>query len=194
MTKRLQKSSCKGNILVVDDQPDSLEVLSIILESEDYQVRQAINAHVALKTIELQKPELIMLDVIMPEIDGYEVCKKLKSNPETKDIPVIFLSSLDRGIDKNKAFEVGGVDFILKPFMLEEVLARVAHHLTIRRLEIKLNRRKQELRQQNYRLQTQIYICQQADKDLKTFKASLEARDRELQAMKCKLKDMRRHY
>ncbi len=190
MIKKLQKPDCKGNILIVDDQPDNLEVLSIILESEGYQVKQAINGDIALKTIELQEPELIMLDIRMPDIDGYEVCQKLKSNLKTKDIPVIFLSGLDRGIDQNKAFEVGGVDFILKPFMLEEILARVAHHLSVRRLEIKLNLRKKELRQQNYHLKTQIDICQQIEKDVRIFQASLKARDREFQGMTGKLKSI----
>ena len=193
MTKKLQKSDCKGNILIVDDQPDNLEVLSIILESEGYQVRQAVNADIAFKTIEIQAPELIMLDIRMPEIDGYEVCQKLKSNPETEDIPVMFLSGLGRGIDKSKALEVGCVDFIIKPFELEEVLARVAHHLTIRKLEIELNRRRQELAQQNYRLQTQIYICQKAGKDLEIFKASLKARGKEIQAITGKLKNIQPH-
>jgi DNA-binding response OmpR family regulator len=194
MTKILQSMDCKADILIIDDQPDNLEVLSIILESEGYQVRQASNADVAFKSIDIQVPELIMLDIRMPDIDGYEVCHILKSNPKMKDIPVMFLSALGRGIDKSKAFEAGGVDFIIKPFQLEEVLTRVAHHLTIYRLKIKLNRRKQQLRQQNPCLQTQIYACQQVRKDLEIFDASLKARYREFQVIRGKLKNIQSHY
>lgn len=156
--------------------------------------KQVMPILLAFKGIDIQVPELIMLDVRMPEIDGYELCEKLKSNPETQGIPVIFLTGLGRGIDKSKAFEAGGVDFIVKPFQLEEVLARVAHHLTICRLEIKLNQRKQQIRQQNSRLQTQIYTCQQVRKDLEIFKASLKARDRELQLITSKLKNIQSYY
>jgi len=184
MTTILQKSGCKGNILVVDDEPDNLEVLSIILESEGYQVRQALNANIAFKTIELQVPELIILDIRMPEIDGYEVCELLKSRLNTKDIPVIFLSGLSRDIDKNKGIKIGGVDFLTKPFMLEEVLAKVEHHLTIRRLEIKVEQRKHELKQQSYQ-----YI----ENKSKRFKASSKARDRKLQVTVCELQNMQPH-
>ncbi|MBV6625693.1 MAG: response regulator [Rivularia sp. (in: Bacteria)] len=181
MTKILQKSGCTGNILVIDDEPDNLEVLSIILESEGYQVRQAINAEMAFKTIKVKLPELILLDVRMPEIDGYELCQKLKSNSDTKDIPIIFLSGLARNIDKRKGFEVGAVDFITKPFHLQETLARVKHQLTIRRLELELKQRESELSQQNNRLKTEIFSRQQAENELKNCKILLEARNRQLQ-------------
>ncbi|MEO1431020.1 MAG: response regulator [Cyanobacteria bacterium J06633_8] len=183
MTTILEKSGCKGNILVVDDEPDNLEVLSIILESEGYQVRQAINANIALKTIKFQLPELILLDIKMPEIDGYQLCRKLKSNSETKDIPVIFLSGLARDIDKCKGFEVGAVDFVVKPFHLQETLARVQHHLTIRRLELELQQRNHELSQQQNRLETEICIRQQAENELENCKILLEAKNRQLQTI-----------
>ncbi|AFY53437.1 response regulator containing a CheY-like receiver domain and a GGDEF domain [Rivularia sp. PCC 7116] len=183
MTTILQTLGCKGNILVVDDEPDNLEVLSIILESEGYQVRQAINANIALKTIKLKLPELILLDIKMPEIDGYQLCQKLKSNSETKDIPVIFLSGLARDIDKCKGFEVGAVDFIIKPFHLQETLARVKHQLTIRKLELELQQRNHELSQQNNRLETEVYIRQQAENELESCKLLLEAKNRQIQTI-----------
>lgn len=193
MTTILQKSGCKGNILVVDDERDNLELLSTILESEGYQVRQAINADIAFRSIKLQPPELILLDIRMPEIDGYQLCQQLKSNPEIKDIPVIFVSGLGRDNDKGKGFEVGAVDFITKPFQLEETIARVKHQLTIRRLEIELKRTNHELSQQKYRLQVEIYIRQQAENKLKNSKVLLETTDRQLQAVLIELQNMQPH-
>lgn len=183
MTTILQKSGCKGNILIVDDEPDNLEVLSTILESEGYQVRQAINADVALKTIQIQPPELIILDIRMPKVDGYQLCQLLKSNPKTKYIPVIFLSALGKENDKGKGFELGAVDFINKPFELNEVLAKVKGQLTIRRLQIKLKEVNSELSYHNHRLQSKIHFHQQVENELSRSNISLEARNHQLQIM-----------
>ncbi|MEO1375583.1 MAG: response regulator [Cyanobacteria bacterium J06635_10] len=112
----------KADILIVDDEPDNLRLLSTILESQGYKVRQAVNAYIALKTLEIQPPDLILLDILMPEVDGYQLCQQFKRNSTTKEIPVIFLSALARGLDRKKGFQVGGADFLTKPFELEEVL------------------------------------------------------------------------
>ena len=105
-----------ANILLIDDNPQNLAALSRILSEQHYQVRTAINGQVALKSIQHRPPDLILLDIMMPNMDGYEVCSVLKAQDETRDIPIIFLSALDAPLDKVKAFQVGGVDYITKPF------------------------------------------------------------------------------
>lgn len=123
----------QAKILIVDDQPDNLRLLSQILVKHGYEVRKAINGSTALMGVEKFAPDLILLDINMPGIDGYEVCKKLKSDRQTKHITVIFLSASDQVMDKVRAFEVGGVDYITKPFQVPEVLARVKTQIKIRR-------------------------------------------------------------
>lgn len=135
----------QADILIVDDEPDNLRLLSTILESQDYQVRQAVNADIALKTVELKPPDLILLDILMPQVDGYQLCKQLKYNSATKEIPVIFLSALARGLDRKKGFQAGAADYLSKPFEIEEVLARVQHQLTICQLKLQLQQKNQEL-------------------------------------------------
>ncbi|MEG4943272.1 response regulator [Microcoleus sp. F4-D5] len=135
-----------ANLLVVDDTPDNLRLLSTMLSNKGYKVRGVINGEMALKAARSTPPDLILLDITMPQMNGYEVCQHLKADARTSSIPVIFLSALDRVLDKVKAFAVGGVDYITKPFHLEEVLARVENQLTIQRLQKKLH-------EQNARLQ-----------------------------------------
>lgn len=138
----------KVNILVVDDKPDNLRLLSALLSQLGYEVRKVINGQTALKTIQAAPPDLILLDVMMPDMNGYEVCQHLKASPLTSDIPVIFISALDEVLDKVKAFAVGGVDYITKPFSEEEVFARVENNLTIRRLQKQLSLRNAQLQQE----------------------------------------------
>lgn len=126
-----QTQSYQADILIVDDTPDNLRILTSMLQSYGYRVRPAINGQVALTAVEQTQPDLILLDIMMPGLTGYEVCAQLKSNPLTRDIPVIFISALDDTLDKVKAFEIGGIDYIVKPFQLEEVLARIENHLTL---------------------------------------------------------------
>lgn len=132
----------KKDILIVDDMADNLRVLSSILTREGYSVRKALNWQMALTATQTVLPDLILLDIMMPEVDGYEICQTLKASELTADIPVIFISALDDVFDKVKAFKVGGVDYITKPFEFQEVLVRVQNQLALRsaRLEIlKLN-------------------------------------------------------
>lgn len=121
-----------ANILIVDDIPDNLKVLGSILKEEGYKVRPVLNGELALQVAEKEKPDLIILDIMMPGMDGYEICSQLKGNSGLKDIPVIFISALNDTNDIIKAFDVGGVDYITKPFRGEEVKARVATHLKIK--------------------------------------------------------------
>ncbi len=122
------------NILIVDDTPANLDVLSSMLTKRGYKVRPAPNGALALRAAQSTPPDLVLLDILMPEMDGFAVCERLKSHPKTKDIPIIFISALDDALDKVKAFRAGGVDYITKPFQLEEVLARIDNHLSLDRL------------------------------------------------------------
>jgi PAS domain S-box-containing protein len=128
----------KASILIVDDTPDNLRLLSKMLMERGYKVRPAPSGAHALATTGKEIPDLILLDVIMPEMDGYEVCRQLKAGEGTKDIPIIFLSALNEVEDKVRGFEAGGVDFITKPFHAKDVMVRVETHLKISNLQHKL--------------------------------------------------------
>lgn len=130
----------QGNILIVDDTPANLRLLSNMLSDQGYKVRSVINGQMALTAIHAAPPDLILLDIRMPGMSGYEVCTALKADATTREIPVIFISALDEIQDKVKAFTVGGVDYVTKPFQFEEVLARVETHLTLRNLQRQLQR------------------------------------------------------
>ena len=135
---KTQGSAAKANILIVDDTPDNLRFLSTMLIERGYKVRSALNGAMALKGVEAAPPDLILLDINMPEINGYQVCEELKKSKKNRDIPVIFLSALDDTLDKVKAFACGGADYITKPFQFEEVLVRVENQLSIRYLQQQL--------------------------------------------------------
>ncbi|HBE17175.1 MAG TPA: hybrid sensor histidine kinase/response regulator [Cyanobacteria bacterium UBA11159] len=142
----------KGNILVVDDTPNNLRLLSEMLTDRGYKVRQALNGQMALATLHRLPPDLILLDINMPGMNGYEVCQKIKADYQTRDIPIIFISALDDVLDKVKAFQIGGGDYITKPFQVEEVIARVENQLKIRRLSLQLQEKVERL-QQSERIQ-----------------------------------------
>ncbi len=127
--------STKANILVVDDTRDNLRLLSGILTEYGYQVRPVSDGHKALSAARAKPPDLILLDIMMPGMDGYEVCEHLKADERTQDVPIIFISALNETFDKVKAFSLGGVDYITKPFQTEEVLARVKTHVNLRRIQ-----------------------------------------------------------
>ncbi|MGV0023501.1 diguanylate cyclase domain-containing protein [Phormidesmis priestleyi] len=142
-------TSDSANILLVDDHLNSLQALSLLLARQGYRIRKATSGQVALQTIGVELPDLILLDIQMPQMDGYEVCARLKADPLTCDIPVIFLTALDDVADKVAAFSAGGIDYITKPFQASEVLARVQNQLTIQR-------QRRQLLAQNLRLQQEI--------------------------------------
>lgn len=128
----------KANILVVDDTPDNLRLLSAMLTAQGYEVRKALNGKMALTACQMLLPDVILLDINMPGMDGYEVCKQLKSENNTSEVPVIFISALDDVLDKVKAFDVGGVDYITKPFHGAEVVLRIENQINLRLLQNKL--------------------------------------------------------
>jgi PAS domain S-box-containing protein len=128
----------QNDILIVDDTRESLRVLIQILTEQGYRVRPVLNGEFALQIVRKSLPDLILLDIMMPEPDGYEVCRRLKAEEHTRDVPVIFISALNETADIIKAFELGGVDYITKPFQKEEVLARVKTHLNLRSMQIQM--------------------------------------------------------
>lgn len=135
----------KANILIVDDTPANLRLLTGILAEHGYKVRAAPDGTLALQAAQSDPPDLILLDIRMPGMDGYVVCVQLKADERTRDIPVIFLSALSEAMDKVKAFSVGGVDYVTKPFQTTEVLARVETHLALRNLQKSLEQQIAEL-------------------------------------------------
>ncbi|MBD1826922.1 EAL domain-containing protein [Microcoleus vaginatus GB1-A2] len=149
----------RGNILIVDDLPDNLRLLRDTLRAEGYKVRSALTGEMAIRAAQSPSTELILLDIKLPDIDGYEVCRQLKSDERTADIPIIFLSALNETFNKVQGLAAGGVDYIAKPFQVEEVLARVETHLTIGRLQ-------QRLQQQNLHLLREIEERQRLEESL----------------------------
>jgi putative two-component system response regulator len=147
-------------ILAVDDTPASLRLLTDILSGEGYSVRSAINGELALKAAMAQPPQLILLDVNMPGMDGFEVCRRLKQEQKLHDVPVIFVSALSETPDKLKGFDIGGVDYVTKPFQREELLARVRTHLELyglqNHLEEMVEARTRSLQESENRLQNNL--------------------------------------
>lgn len=156
----------KANILVIDDTPENLNLLSAMLTEQGYKVRSVTKGATGLRGAQAAPPDLILLDINMPQMNGYEVCEQLKADDRTREVPVIFISALEDVLDKVKAFAVGGVDYITKPFQVEEVLARIDLHLTAQRLQ-------QQLVAQNLRLQQEIRDRERAEeKFAKAFRSS----------------------
>ena len=140
-------------ILIVDDNLDNLKLLSDMLGKNGYKTRRAISANLALQALNATRFDLILLDITMPDMNGYELCKQIKSNPKFAEIPIIFISALNDVLDKVKAFNVGGVDYITKPFQIEEVTARVDNQLRIVSLQYDLKRLNQQLDDKNQLLE-----------------------------------------
>lgn len=136
-----------GDILIVDDKPDNLRLLSAMLSDRGYDIRAVMRGSAALMGAQAQPPDLILLDINMPEMNGYEVCQHLKQNQLTQNIPVIFISALNEVLDKVKAFTFGGVDYITKPFQEEEVFARIETQLSLRRMQLALQAQNDRLQQ-----------------------------------------------
>ncbi|HIK29844.1 MAG TPA: EAL domain-containing protein [Oscillatoriales cyanobacterium M59_W2019_021] len=160
-------SETQPDILIVDDTPENLRLLTRMLTKRGYKVRQAKSGIMALQAVAALPPDLILLDIMMPGMDGYEVCQHLKANPQSAEIPVIFLSSLNGVLDKVKAFQMGGADYISKPFQLEEVISRVQNQLVLvsaqrqirqlnAELEARVRRRTAQLERANQHLQREI--------------------------------------
>jgi putative two-component system response regulator len=133
-----EEAAKHGDILIVDDTPENLRILWELLRSEGYNSRAVSDGAAAIEAATASPPDLILLDIVMPTLDGFEVCRRLKQDPRLRNVPVIFLSALDDVGDKVKAFTAGGVDYIAKPFQFPEVRMRVETHLRLRRLQVEL--------------------------------------------------------
>lgn len=162
-----ERLSSKQEVMVVDDTPTSLHLLARILSTAGYTVRPALNGRIAIASALNDPPDLVLLDVAMPEEDGYHVCARFKEDERTKLIPIIFVSARDESEAVVKGFSVGGVDYITKPFSSSEVLARVRTHLDLRSLQKQL-----EIR--NVQLQREIRVREQVEKELRRHKTHLE--------------------
>jgi len=138
MTNTNKTDAIPGNILVVDDVPANLTLLTAMLKEKGHRVRPVPDGKLALKAVENEPPDLILLDITMPEMDGFEVCRRLKQDMRFQDIPIIFISALTETLDKVKAFGSGGVDYVTKPFQFDEVEARVETHLKLHRYQSQL--------------------------------------------------------
>ncbi len=149
-----QDQAFKGDILIVDDTPDNLRFLSTTLVERGYEVRCVLNGAMALTSARTSPPTLILLDIKMSDLDGYEVCQQLKASPATSDIPVIFLSALDEAINKVRAFAVGGVDYITKPFQVEEVIARIENQMALQSAKAEIFQLNAQLLEQRVRERT----------------------------------------
>lgn len=165
------------SILVADDQPFNVQILVKLLEQAQFHVLVATGGQAAVTVAQKKPLDLILLDVVMPDLDGFEVCRRLKANPDTQDIPIIFISALNETFNKVEAFAVGGADYVTKPFQVEEVLVRVKHQLALRsakaelamlnqELEERVQARTAELEETNRRLQQEIFDHAQAQAQL----------------------------
>ena len=156
IVKTISEENLAVTILIVDDQLSNLKILANLLENNNYKVKKALDGESALISIDKEIPDLILLDIKMPNFSGYEVCQHLKYNLKTKDIPVIFISALAEVFDQVKASEVGAIDYITKPFQEEEVLARVKSQLTIQQQKKLLEQEKNRLKIERENLQKEI--------------------------------------
>ncbi|MBD2328710.1 response regulator [Alkalinema sp. FACHB-956] len=168
----------RADILIVDDKADNVRLLSEILGSEGYKSRKVLSGSHALDSAQLDPPDLILLDIMMPGMDGYETCQQLKANPRTQEIPIIFLSALSDTEDKVKALELGGVDYITKPFQKEEVIARVKTHLRIQNLTQTLRAQNIQLAEEIEHRKTVEVALKQALEDLKTTQQQMIAHEK----------------
>lgn len=144
-------------VLIVDDEPNNLKVLARIVMEAGWQVRVEVEGKAAIAQCEANAPDLILLDVMLPDLNGFDVCQHLKQNPKTQHIPIIFMTALNSTTDRARGFQVGAVDYITKPFHIEDVLARLTVHLKIRQMERLLHHKNHQLERLNAKLQQQVH-------------------------------------
>ncbi len=177
-----QSEPTQKTILIVDDIPENLQLLSHMLKEHGYAVRATTSGPGALKSVQIAPPDIILLDITMPGMNGYEVCRLLKHDAQTAHIPIIFISALDEVMNKVEAFKVGGVDYVTKPFHVDEVLARVKTHLSLRRMQ-------QQLQEQNSQLQQQIIERTRAEATLRDVNQQLITLVEKLEYMRDQLRE-----
>lgn len=168
------KKEKKDYILLVDDDPQTLEIFSLYLESLDYEVLMAMDGAEAIEIAKEKFPDIILLDIMMPEINGFDTCRKLKAMEATKEIPIIFITAISNTDSKIKGFNIGAVDYITKPFEYGEVRARLKTHLTLRKLQ-------RQLEENNEQLKQEITEREKAERTLKQTLEKLESKNQELE-------------
>ncbi len=159
----------RKNILIIEDNPQEVKSLAQILTREKYRIRPATSGLVGLKAAEAEPPDLILLDIKLPDISGFEICERLKKKRKTRGIPVVFISALDEVENKVKAFSQGGVDYITKPFYAQEVLSRIKTQISLRNMQKRLEHKNKQLRKE-------VNIRKQVEKSLKTAYDEMEKR------------------
>lgn len=159
--------------LIVDDIPANLDILRHLLESDGFRVLAATNGPAALQIAARTQPDLVLLDVMMPELDGFETCRQLKQDASQANLPVLFITAQHEVSAVIRGFAVGGVDYIVKPFQKEEVLARVRTHLRLRQLNLALSERNRELEQLTAELRTRTLALEDALANIRTLKGLL---------------------
>lgn len=178
MTESRTRPTTGAEVLIVDDTPGSLNLLEELLSQAGHIVRAAQSGAMALRSARLRPPDLILLDVRMPGMDGYELCRRLKGDPATRDVPVIFLSALRETGDMVKGFAAGAVDYIAKPFQGEEVLARVRTHLELHQLQTRLEERVAERTEQLARSEAELRDSRERLRELTAFLQSVREDER----------------
>ncbi len=166
----------RGSILIVDDSLNNLLLLELILSRKGYKVEAASSGQLALDSVDLAQPDLILLDIMMPDMNGYEVCSRLKASDRTRGIPIIFLSAVVEASEKVKAFNAGGADYITKPFQAVEVVARVENQLRLRELEL-------QLRDKNLMLQQEIAYREQAERETRLLLATTKSQKEKIEEL-----------
>lgn len=162
----LVKTTVKGKILIVDDTPTNIGVILSYLRDQGFKMLVAEDGESAIEQVAFIKPDLILMDVMMPGLNGFETCARLKADADTKDIPIIFMSALNETVDKVKGFQIGAVDYITKPFQQEEVLARIKTHLKLEKLQKTLKTTNASLEQ---RIRERTVLLQEANQELDRF-------------------------
>ncbi|MUH00478.1 diguanylate cyclase [Scytonema sp. UIC 10036] len=169
-----KKNTLRAEILVVDDTPSNLGLLFKILGKNGYKIRPVTSGQAALEVALISPPDLILLDILMPDMTGYEVCQKLKIDPQTRDIPIIFVSGLSEGLDKAKAFQVGAADYVTKPFQVQEILARVNNQIMILSQKQQLEREVLQRQQTEAALRSQYQREQTLNRMIQAIRNSLD--------------------
>lgn len=167
-----------GEVLIVEDTPASLQLLADLLDQAGYRTRRAQDGRMALMSAQAQPPDLVLLDIRMPGMDGYEVCRRLKADARTRDVPVIFLSALRETEDKVHAFGLGAVDYIAKPYQPDEVLARVRTHVELHRLRAGLEARVSERTAQYREAEARLQESQARLRELAAFRETVREEER----------------
>jgi signal transduction histidine kinase len=176
-----EPTSLQGTVLIVDDVPDNISALLELLRTQGFKILAALNGVQGISIAQSALPDLILLDVLMPGINGFETCRQLKLHSSTKDIPVIFMTALHELVDKVKGFQMGAADYIVKPFQYEEVLGRVTVHIKLRQLQQQLQQQNQQLQEQTQQLLEEINLRKVVEASLSSTNLALAMRTGELE-------------